>query len=289
MTITAESGGATGSGTADQPLLSLHGITKNFGAVQALSGVDFDIMPGKITALVGDNGAGKSTLIKTISGIWEPTAGGMTWKGEPVSMHTPRDADALGIATVYQDLALCDNLDIVQNMFLGHELLSHRLLDETAMERTASKTLADLSVTTVASVRQLVGSLSGGQRQSVAVARAVMRDAQLVIMDEPTAALGVSQTAQVLDLVRRLGARGVAVLMISHNLNDVFGVADRLAVLYLGKLVSSGPLSDYDTQSAVELITTGTLGHSDHADHPNHPDGAAPAAPSADGTTGAGD
>jgi ABC-type sugar transport system ATPase subunit len=153
--------------------------------------------------------------------------------------------------------------------------LRYRLLDETAMERTAAQTLADLSVTTVSSVRQLVGSLSGGQRQSVAVARAVMRDAQLVIMDEPTAALGVSQTAQVLDLVRRLGARGVAVLMISHNLNDVFGVADRLAVLYLGKLVSSGPLSDYDTQSAVELITTGTLDHPDRA------------APSADGTTDA--
>jgi ABC-type sugar transport system ATPase subunit len=275
VTITAESGGAAASGTADPPLLSLRGISKNFGAVQALSGVDFDIMPGKITALVGDNGAGKSTLIKTISGIWEPTAGQMTWQGEPVSMHTPRDADALGIATVYQDLALCDNLDIVQNMFLGHELLRYRLLDETAMERTAAQTLADLSVTTVSSVRQLVGSLSGGQRQSVAVARAVMRDAQLVIMDEPTAALGVSQTAQVLDLVRRLGARGVAVLMISHNLNDVFGVADRLAVLYLGKLVSSGPLSDYDTQSAVELITTGTLDHPDRA------------APSADGTTDA--
>jgi ABC-type sugar transport system ATPase subunit len=273
VTITAESGGAGASGAADQPLLSLHGITKNFGAVQALSGVDFDIMPGKITALVGDNGAGKSTLIKTISGIWEPTAGEITWKGQPVSMHTPRDADSLGIATVYQDLALCDNLDIVQNMFLGHELLHYRLLDETAMERTAAQTLADLSVTTVASVRQLVGSLSGGQRQSVAVARAVMRDAQMVIMDEPTAALGVSQTAQVLDLVRRLGARGVAVLMISHNLNDVFGVADRLAVLYLGKLVSSGPLSDYDTQSAVELITTGKLDHTDRA------------GPSYDGTT----
>jgi ABC-type sugar transport system ATPase subunit len=138
VTITAESGGAGASGAADQPLLSLHGITKNFGAVQALSGVDFDIMPGKITALVGDNGAGKSTLIKTISGIWEPTAGEITWKGQPVSMHTPRDADSLGIATVYQDLALCDNLDIVQNMFLGHELLHYRLLDEGSMEITGA-------------------------------------------------------------------------------------------------------------------------------------------------------
>ena len=181
-----------------------------------------------------------------------------------MTIRTPRDADALGIATVYQDLALCDNLDIVQNMFLGHELLTHRLLDETTMEMTAKQTLADLSVTTVSSVRQPVGSLSGGQRQSVAVARAVMRDAQLVIMDEPTAALGVSQTAQVLDLIRRLGARGIAVLVISHNLNDVFAVADRLAVLYLGQLVSSGPIADYDTQSAVELITTGAP-----CDHPD--------------------
>jgi ABC-type sugar transport system ATPase subunit len=181
----------------------------------------------------------------------------MRWNGEVITPRTPRDADALGIATVYQDLALCDNLDIVQNMFLGHELLRHRLLDETTMEKTAKQTLADLSVTTVASVRQLVGSLSGGQRQSVAVARAVMRDAKLVIMDEPTAALGVSQTAQVLDLIRRLGERGIAVLVVSHNLSDVFSVADRLAVLYLGALVSSGPITGYDTQSAVELITTG--------------------------------
>ena len=188
-----------------------------------------------------------------------------------MSVRTPRDADALGIATVYQDLALCDNLDIVQNMFLGHELLRHRLLDETRMEQTARKTLADLSVTTVYSVRQLVGSLSGGQRQSVAVARAVMRDAQLVIMDEPTAALGVSQTAQVLDLIRRLGARGIAVLVISHNLNDVFAVADRLAVLYLGQLVSSGPIAEYDTQRAVELVTTGAPGPPRTHRHPVRP------------------
>ena len=167
----------------------------------------------------------------------------------------------LGIATMYQDLALCDNLDIVQNMFLGHEELSHRLLDETRMELDAKQTLADLSVTTVQSIRQKVRSLSGGQRQSVAVARGVMREARLVIMDEPTAALGVSQTAQVLQLIRQLGKRGIAVLIISHNLNDVFAVADRMAVLHLGHLVSSGPISDYDTQSTVELITTGTLSH----------------------------
>jgi len=257
MAITAESGAPASPGSDDQPLLRLRGITKNFGAVQALTGVDLDLPAGQVTALVGDNGAGKSTLIKCIAGIWQPTTGDISWNGRPAAIRTPRDADALGIATVYQDLALCDNLDIVQNMFLGHEELSHRLLDETTMELDAKQTLADLSVTTVQSIRQPVGSLSGGQRQSVAVARAVMRDAKLVIMDEPTAALGVSQTAQVLDLIKRLSARGIAVLVISHNLTDVFAVADRLAVLYLGRLVESGPIAHYDTQSAVELITTG--------------------------------
>jgi ABC-type sugar transport system ATPase subunit len=261
VSLIAERGVPYAPGAPDRPLLSLRGITKAFGAVQALRGVDLDILPGKITALVGDNGAGKSTMIKTIAGIWAPTSGEMMWNGEPVTVRTPRDADALGIATVYQDLALCDNLDIVQNMYLGHEILTHRLLDEGRMEQTAKQTLADLSVTTVSSVRQTVGSLSGGQRQSVAVARAVMRDAKLVIMDEPTAALGVSQTAQVLDLIRRLGSRGIAVLVVSHNLTDVFAVADRLAVLYLGELVSTGPITEYDTQSAVELVTTGALAH----------------------------
>ena len=259
--LAAESGAPVQSEGVGESLLSLRGISKSFGPVQALRGVDLDIPTGQITALVGDNGAGKSTMIKTISGIWAPTSGQMLWMGRPVTVRTPRDADALGIATVYQDLALCDNLDIVQNMFLGHELLSRRLLDETRMELTAKQTLADLSVTTVNSIRQPVGSLSGGQRQSVAVARAVMREARLVIMDEPTAALGVSQTAQVLDLIKRLGSRGIAVLVVSHNLTDVFAVADRLAVLHLGNLVSSGPIAGYDTQSVVELITTGGLSH----------------------------
>jgi ABC-type sugar transport system ATPase subunit len=261
MSLTAERGVPAGPEGADPPLLSLRGLSKSFGAVQALSGVDLDIPAGKVSALVGDNGAGKSVMIKTIAGIWSPTSGEIVWDGKPVTVRTPRDADVLGIATMYQDLALCDNLDIVQNMFLGHEELSHRLLDETRMELDAKQTLADLSVTTVQSIRQKVRSLSGGQRQSVAVARAVMRDARLVIMDEPTAALGVSQTAQVLQLIRQLGKRGIAVLIISHNLNDVFAVADRMAVLHLGHLVSSGPISDYDTQSTVELITTGTLSH----------------------------
>ena len=238
-------------------LLSLRGISKNFGAVQAVENINLDIPPGQVTALMGDNGAGKSVLIKTISGIWAPSSGQMFWKGQEVHIHTPRDSEHLGIATVYQDLALCDNLDIVQNMFLGHEKTKVGLLDEIKMELTTKQTLADLSVSTVKSVRQLVGSLSGGQRQAIAVARAVMRDSQLVIMDEPTAALGVSQTAQVLSLIKRLAERGIAVLVISHNLNDVFQVADRAAVMYLGSLVSSGPISNYDTSSAVELITTG--------------------------------
>ena len=238
-------------------LLSLRGITKSFGAVQALQHVDLDIPAGQVTALIGDNGAGKSTMIKTISGIWAPTSGSMYWMGKQVNVHTPRDASHLGIATVYQDLALCDNLDIVQNMYLGREDTKAGLLDEISMELATTKTLKDLSVSTVKSVRQLVGSLSGGQRQAVAVARAVMRDSKLVILDEPTAALGVSQTAQVLDLIKTLSGRGIAVLVISHNLNDVFSVADRIAVMYLGTLVSHGPIANYDRNSAVEMITTG--------------------------------
>jgi D-xylose transport system ATP-binding protein len=245
--------------TDAEPLLRLRGIGKSFGPVTALSDIDLDIPPGQVTALVGDNGAGKSTLIKTISGIFEPSRGDMFWQGKHVNFHTPKDATDTGIATVYQDLALCDNLDIVQNMLLGHELRSKAgLLDEITMEQTAKKTLADLRVTTVRNIRQPVGSLSGGQRQSVAVAKAVMLDAKLVIMDEPTAALGVSQTELILELIGRLSSRGIAVLVISHNLTDVFKVADRMAVLYLGRLVTSGPLSDYDTDSAVHWITTGT-------------------------------
>jgi ABC-type sugar transport system ATPase subunit len=247
------------------PLLSLRGIGKSFGPVHALTDISFDIPAGQVTALVGDNGAGKSTLIKTISGIWEPTTGELVWKGRKVELHGPKDATALGIATVYQDLALADNLDIVQNMMLGHEKRRFGLLDEVSMELTAKKTLADLRVTTVRSIRQPVGSLSGGQRQSVAVAKAVMLDAQLVIMDEPTAALGVTQTELVLDLIARLSSRGHAVLVVSHNLKEVFQVADRLAVLYLGQLAATGPASDFDTQSTVELMTTGgsdRVGHS---------------------------
>jgi ABC-type sugar transport system ATPase subunit len=247
-----------GAGEADGLILRLRGIGKSFGSVKALTDIDLDLPAGKVTALVGDNGAGKSTLIKAISGISAPDAGQFIWQGSPVHIRTPADAAELGIATVYQDLALCDNLDIVQNMFLGHELLRSRLLDEAAMELGAKAALNELSVVTVRSIRQTVGSLSGGQRQAVAVAKAVMSNAKLVILDEPTAALGVSQTAMVLDLIRQLASRGVAVLVVSHNLTDMFAVADNVAVLYLGRIAGTGAASDLDAQTVVELITTGT-------------------------------
>jgi ABC-type sugar transport system ATPase subunit len=249
----------TVAANGDQPpLLRLVGIGKNFGPVRALTDINLDVPIGQVTALVGDNGAGKSTLIKTIAGIWTQDHGEILWEGKPVRLHSPKDAADLGIATVYQDLALADNLDIVQNMFLGREPVRHWVLDETRMEKEAKRTLADLSVVTVRSVRQPVGSLSGGQRQAVAVARAVLREARLVILDEPTAALGVTQTRVVLDLIRRLRDQGIAVLVISHNLNDVQAVADRVAVLRLGQMVAVGPLSQYDSQSIVDLMTTGT-------------------------------
>jgi ABC-type sugar transport system ATPase subunit len=241
-----------------QPLLRLAGVGKNFGPVQALHGVDFDLPPGKVTALLGDNGAGKSTLIKCISGIYAPDTGQMFWQGRQVHLHSPKDAASLGIATVYQDLALCDNLDIVANMFLGRELVKRWQLDEIAMELTAKKTLQDLKVVTVRSIRQPVGSLSGGQRQAVAVARAIMQEAKLVILDEPTAALGVTQTKMVLEVIAELANQGIAVLVISHNLNDVMAVADRLAVLYLGTMAAVGPKDQFDSQSVVDLMTTGT-------------------------------
>ena len=249
---------APAAANGGEPLLRLVGVGKNFGPVRALTDINLDVPVGQVTALVGDNGAGKSTLIKTIAGIWTQDAGEILWEGKPVRLHSPKDASALGIATVYQDLALADNLDIVQNMFLGREPVRHWVLDETTMEKDAKRTLADLSVVTVRSVRQLVGSLSGGQRQAVAVARAVLRQARLVILDEPTAALGVTQTRVVLELIRRLKDQGIAVIVISHNLNDVQSVADRVAVLRLGQLVSVGPLSQYDSQSIVDLMTTGT-------------------------------
>ncbi len=241
-----------------QPLLHLVNIGKSFGPVRVLTGVTLDIPVGQVTAVVGDNGAGKSTLIKTIAGIYQPDEGQIIWQGRQVHLHSPKAATDLGIATVYQDLALADNLDIVANMFLGQEQVKHFQLDEIGMEKAAKRTLADLSVVTVRSVRQPVGSLSGGQRQAVAVARAVMRQARLVILDEPTAALGVTQTRVVLDLIKRLKSQNIAVIVISHNLTDVQSVADRIAVLRLGRLVAVGPASQYDTESIVALMTTGT-------------------------------
>jgi ABC-type sugar transport system ATPase subunit len=259
MSTSSPTGG--GSHNGDAPLLELKGLSKRFGPVRALSSVDLTILPGKVTALCGDNGAGKSVTIKTISGLWGPDGGQIFWEGQPVHLHGPKDAEALGITTIYQDLALCDNLDIVQNMFLGHEPRRYGLvLDEAKMETSARQTLKELSVTTVRSIRQPVASLSGGQRQSVAVAKAVMSQAKLVIMDEPTAALGVAQTRMVLDLIKTLAGRGVAVMVVSHNMNDVFEVADRIAVLYLGRLVTQGPASNYDKSSIVDYMTTGASG-----------------------------
>jgi ABC-type sugar transport system ATPase subunit len=249
---------AGNGGPADgTPLLSLRGVGKNFGPVRALSNIDLDIPAGQVTALAGDNGAGKSVTIKTISGLWPPDEGEILWQGQPQRFHGPRDAEAVGIRTIYQDLALCDNLDIVQNMFLGHEPLRRGILDEDSMEIAARKTLEELRVRTIRSIRMPVASLSGGQRQSVAVAKAVLFDAKLVIMDEPTAALGVSQTQQVLELIKRLSSQGVAVMVVSHNLNDVFEVADRIAVLYLGRMVAEDEVSKFDRQSVVEYMTTG--------------------------------
>jgi len=242
---------------ASEPLLRLRGISKSFGPVRALTDVDLDVPAGEVTALVGDNGAGKSSLIKCIAGIYAPTSGEMWWDGELVHIHTPRDAAALGIETVYQDLALCDNLDIVENMFLGRERTHLIALNEESMEHSALETLKSLAVTSVRSIRQPVASLSGGQRQSVAIAKSVLWNSKLVIMDEPTAALGVAQTGMVLDLVRRLADRGVAVLIISHNMNDVFQVADRIAVLYLGKMTAVRPTAELDRQIVVDLMTTG--------------------------------
>jgi D-xylose transport system ATP-binding protein len=260
MSITAgDSPAASPNGPAGDgaPLLEIRGVTKSFGPVRALNNVDLTVMPGKVTALVGDNGAGKSSLIKTVSGLWEPDNGDILWNGTPQHLHGPRDAEALGITTIYQDLALCDNLDIVQNMFLGHEPMHGITLDEATMEKGARETLRELNVRTVRSIRQPVASLSGGQRQSVAVAKAVMSQAQLVIMDEPTAALGVAQTRMVLDLIKTLSGRGVAVLVISHNLTDVFEVSDWIACLYLGQMAVQGPAQEFNTQNLVEYMTTG--------------------------------
>ncbi|MDX6227362.1 MAG: D-xylose transport system permease protein xylG [Frankiales bacterium] len=254
---------------AGVPLLQLQGIRKHFGAVEALRGVDFTLRAGLVTALVGDNGAGKSTLIKCIAGIHTIDSGSVVWEGQLVTIAGPADGAALGIEVVYQDLALCDNLDVVQNMFLGRELRTGvRRLDEETMEARTRETLESLSVTTISSVRQQVASLSGGQRQSVAVARAVMWNSRLVILDEPTAALGVAQTKQVLTLVRKLADQGISVVLISHNLSDVFAVADRIAVLRLGRMVADVEPDDVTSNEVVQLITSGHAGFADELETP---------------------
>ncbi|MRX42224.1 MULTISPECIES: ATP-binding cassette domain-containing protein [Agromyces] len=239
----------------DAPLIELSGIMKSFGPVSVLKGVDLRAYPGKVTALVGDNGAGKSTLIKGLAGVQPYDGGVVKFDGKPVALHSPREAARLGIEVVYQDLALCDNLDIVQNMFLGREETEFGTFDEGRMEKDASDTLRSLSVRTVKSVRQKVSSLSGGQRQTVAIARAVLKNARLVILDEPTAALGVAQTEQVLHLVSRLAEQGVAVILISHNLADVFEVADHIDVLYLGQMVAHLDASETTRDDVVGYIT----------------------------------
>ena len=243
-----------------EPILELRGVNKSFGAVQVLHGVDLRIYSGQVTALVGDNGAGKSTLVKCVAGIHGIDSGDYLFEGKQVHVTNPRDAAGLGIEIVYQDLALCDNLDIVQNMFLGREPKAGLVLDEAQMEIKARDTLASLSVRTVSSVRQLVASLSGGQRQTVAIAKSVLWNSKVVMLDEPTAALGVAQTRQVLDLVRRLADNGLGVLLISHNMNDVKEVSDRITALYLGRVAADVAAKDVTTGQIVELITTGRSG-----------------------------
>jgi D-xylose transport system ATP-binding protein len=240
------------------PMLELRGIEKSFGPVHVLSSVNFTANAGEVTALVGDNGAGKSTLVKCIGGIYRVDAGELIFEGTSRSVRGPRDAALLGVEIVYQDLALSENLDIVQNMFLGREEITWlHTLDKNSMEKLAQQALASLSVRTVRSVRQLVASLSGGQRQTVAIAKSVLWKSRIVILDEPTASLGVAQTEQVLDLVRRLARQGVAVIIVSHNMNDVFEVADRIAVLHLGRMVAVRPVAEFDRQIVVDLMTTG--------------------------------
>jgi D-xylose transport system ATP-binding protein len=239
------------------PLLQIRDLSKSFGSVQALSDVDFDVQPGEVMALVGDNGAGKSTLVKCIAGTHSADGGEVLFQGSEVHIHSPKDAARLGIEVVYQDLALCDNLDVVQNMYLGREAQRFQILNEATMEQHTYATLKSLAVTTIKSIRQPVATLSGGQRQSVAVARAVMWNSKLVILDEPTAALGVAQTEQVLALVRRLGEQGLGVILISHNLHDVFETADRITVLRLGRNVGIFERRQTTQQAVVEAITAG--------------------------------
>ena len=248
------------NGNGSTPVLSLKGVSKSFGPVQALSDVDFEVQPGEVVALVGDNGAGKSTLVKTIAGIHPPDSGTISFEGNEVTIHGPGDAVHLGIATVYQDLALCDNLDVVENLFLGREEKADGpagvagQLDEVGMEKQTGELLENLAVT-ITDVRAEVGTMSGGQRQQVAIARSLLGEPKLVMLDEPTAALGVRQTAQVLELIKRLRDRGYGVLVISHNLADVFEVADRIFVLRLGRKAGDFTAGEANQEQVVAAIT----------------------------------
>jgi D-xylose transport system ATP-binding protein len=252
------------------PLLELHGVSKRFGAVQALDGVDFAVHAGEVVGLVGDNGAGKSTLVKVMSGIHPADEGEYRWEGVSQRVSAPSDATALGVATVYQDLALCDNLDVVANLFVGHEEVSSgparllRSLDEASMEKQAAELLETLTVR-LPSVRQEVGTLSGGQRQSVAIARSLIGEAKVVLLDEPTAALGVAQTEQVLALIKRLREQGLGVVVISHNLADVFEVVDRIFVLRLGRRAGVYEIGDTTREEIVAVITGAEFGQRDDA------------------------
>ena len=253
---------------AEAPLLALRGISKSFGPVQALTGVDFEVRAGEVVGLVGDNGAGKSTLVKTIAGSHGADEGEIFFEGERVAINSPQDSTALGIATVYQDLALCDNLDVVANLFLGQENIvggagrAARWMDEPPMEQRSLELLDSLSVTTIGSVRTPVASLSGGQRQSVAIARSLLGEPKVVLLDEPTAALGVAQTRQVLDLILRLKDRGLGVVVISHNLADVFEVTDRIIVLRLGQRVRDFDVNNATQEEVVGAITGAEFGAS---------------------------
>jgi D-xylose transport system ATP-binding protein len=247
--------GADRAPASARPLLSVRGVSKSFGPVQALSDVSLEVHEREVVALLGDNGAGKSTLIKAISGVGPADEGEFEFEGTPVTIRGPHDSATLGIAVVYQDLALCDNLDVVENLFLGRETTRGGSLDEIHMEKESRRLLDTLAVRTLRSVRTEVGSLSGGQRQTVAIARSMLGEPRLVILDEPTAALGVAQTAQVLQLVRRLREQGLGVIMISHNLADVFEVADRVVVLRLGRNAGEFPVDGTNQNEVVAAIT----------------------------------
>ena len=263
-TATAE---PAGTEPLSGPLLALEGFTKRFGPVEALTDVSLELKPGEVVGLLGDNGAGKSTLVKAIAGVQPADSGRAHFEGKPVRLSTPQDATGLGIATIYQDLALCENLDVVANLFLGKEKATgpFKTLNETAMEQRALELLDSLGVTTIRSVRTDVESLSGGQRQAVAIARSLVGEPKVLLLDEPTAALGVVQTKQVLELIARLKDRGLGVIVISHNLQDVFEVADRVVVLRLGRLAAELEVAEASQEQVVAAITGAEFGENGEA------------------------